>query len=302
MRVECLLVAAATAAATRVEWTQTVRMADGTLVLLEDQPPLVMQATSTAAVDSDPPALVLDRRQTYQTLTGFGGAFTEASAINWKSLDESDQAELIRLYFASPEEGGLGYTVGRVPINSCDFSPASYTFDDVDGDTDLEHFDSSVKHDVDAGMIGMILAAQKAVRAHGFELQLLASPWSPPAWMKVPVPVPWDASQQSMVRSAKPNGLLPEMQRPWANYFSKWIAAYVAHGIPIWAVTVQNEPEATAGWESMLWTPAFMASFVRDHLGPVLARDHPSVGIFGFDHNKDHVVEWAAVIAIGTEL
>jgi len=157
---------------------------------------------------------------------------------------------------------------------------------------DLVHFDNTVQHDVDNSMIPFMAAAQQKVKARGAELKLLASPWSPPAWMKVPVPVWWDAKNQSQVRSARPNGLLPEMQRPWAKYFSKWITAYKSHGIDIWAVTVQNEPEAAPNWEAMLWTPEFMATFVRDHLGPVLEADHPSVGIFGFDHNKDHVVGW----------
>ena len=83
------------------------------------------------------------------------------------------------------------------------------------------------------------------------------------------------------------------MQAPWAKYFSKWISAYKAHGVKVWGVTVQNEPENAAAWEGMLYTPKFMASFVRDFLGPTLKADHPDVVIIGFDHNKDHVVEWA---------
>ena len=83
--------------------------------------------------------------------------------------------------------------------------------------------------------------------------------------MKVPV-----NGVQSMLMSAKPNGLKAEMQRPWAKYFSKWIDAYTAHGVDVWGVTVQNEPEATAGWESMLWTPDFMASFVKVAQTPAL--------------------------------
>ena len=155
-------------------------------------------------------ALVVDRRHKFQEILGFGGAFTEAAAINWRLLSEEDQAEVIRLYFSSPEEGGHGYTLGRVPINSCDFSPGSYTFDDVEGDVELEHFDSSVQHDVDSGMIPFILAAQKAVVARGLELTMYASPWSAPKWMKTPV-----QGVQSMLTSATPNGLMPSMHRTW---------------------------------------------------------------------------------------
>ena len=176
-------------------------------------------------------------------------------------------------------------------VNSCDFSPASYNFDPLPDDVDLAHFDHTVAHDVDVGMIPMIQQAQDAVRARGFELNVYASPWSPPAWMKAPA---WE--QQSMLLSASPNGLLPEMQRPWANYFSRFISAYKKHGIKLWGVTVQNEPEASVGWEACLWTPEYMAGFVRDHLGPVLEADHPGVKIVGFDHNKDHVDVWAKTL------
>ena len=276
--------AASAFSAVEVQWTLTARNGDGSLQLLEDKKPLTMKPT----VKPSKAAIVIDRSKKYQEFSGFGGAFTEATALNWKKLSAEKQAEVIKLYFASAEEGGLGYTLGRVPINSCDFSPASYTFDDVVGDVELEHFDSSVAHDVENGMVPMIKAAQAATKARGERLKLLASPWTPPAWMKVPV-----NGVQSMLASAKPNGLLPSMQRPWAKYFAKWIAAYQSHGVDVWGVTVQNEPEATAGWEAMLWTPDFMASFVRDHLGPVLAEEQPDVVILGFDHNKDHVVEWA---------
>ena len=131
---------------------------------------------------------------------------------------------------------------------------------------ELKHFDESVSHDVESGIIPMILAAQEAVQARGAKLTMFASPWSPPWWMKAPVD-----GVQSMLRTAKPNGLLHSMQRPYANYFSKFISAYARHGIDLWGVTVQNEPEAAdVGWEKCLWTPAYQAQFVKNHLGPVL--------------------------------
>ncbi|KAL1526948.1 hypothetical protein AB1Y20_015638 [Prymnesium parvum] len=274
----------ALAGAPRVEWAQTARWADGTLTLLEEKPPLSMAPLTGTPSQS----ISVDSRVTYQEFVGFGGAFTEAAAINWKKLSKEDQERVIHLYFAPPEEGGHGYTMGRVPINSCDFSPASYSFDDTPGDVDLSHFDEGVAHDVASGVIEMIQAAMAKVEERGLQLKLLASPWSAPAWMKLPVD-----GEQSMSLSAKPNGLDPAMQGVWAKYISKWLTAYKAQGISMWGVTVQNEPEASAGWESMLWTPAFMATFVRDYLGPVLAADHPRLVILGFDHNKDHLVEWA---------
>ena len=84
-------------------------------------------------------------------------------------------------------------------------------------------------------------AAQAAVATRGLHLRLLASPWSPPAWMKLPGPT----GQRLMTGSAAPNGLDPKMQRPWADYFSKWLSAYKEHGVHFWGVTVQNE---VCGW------------------------------------------------------
>ena len=221
-----------------LEWTQTARYKDGSTDLLKSMPPLVFMPMP-ASQSMGGPVLSVDWSQEYQEILGFGGAFTEASAYNWRSLTADEQAEVIRLYFAAPSDGGHGYLLGRVPINSCDFSPTSYNFDNAtcdvhDGkctskDEGLEHFDDSVAHDVESGMIPMIQAAQKLVEKRGLKLSLFASPWSPPPWMKLPV-----GGNRSMLLSASPNGLDPAMQRPWAKYFSRFISAYKSHGIPMW--------------------------------------------------------------------
>lgn len=160
-----------------------------------------MHPLSELAADAH--TLEVDATSTYQEIVGFGGAFTEAAAINWRSLSDADQQEVIRLYFAGPEDGGHGYTLGRVPMNSNDFTMGSYSFDDVPDDTALDFFDDSVAHDVNVGIIPMIQVAQAAVRARGAKLNILASPWSPPAWMKWPA---GDWNQQSMLLSRAPNG------------------------------------------------------------------------------------------------
>ena len=274
----------------KLEWSQSALKEDGTYHLLKKMPPYALQGMPAPRKGA---RLTIDRSARHQSILGFGGAFTEAAALNWRSLSKPDQTEVIRRYFASPSEGGLGYTVGRVPINSCDFGPGdalrTYSFDNVTGDVDLAHFDDSVSHDVASGMIPMILAAQTAIKAAGGELRLFASPWSPPACMKLPV-----NGVRSMVLTAKPNGLDPSMQRPYAKYFSRFISAYKAKGIPMWGVTVQNEAEAAdVGWEKCVWTPEFQAQFVKEHLAPVLREEQPGVKIIGFDHNKDHVALWA---------
>ena len=279
---------AAASATVDIAWTATQRDKGGELKLLEDQKPITFAPMPSKPAEK---SLVVDWTKTYQEIVGFGGAFTEASAVNFKALSKHDQQKVMSLYFDDPSKDSLGYTLGRVPINSCDFSPASYNFDNVTGDDALAHFDDSVKHDVDAGMIPMILDAQARVAKRGYELKMFASPWSPPAWMKLPVEGATPA--RSMLTSATPNGLDPKHSRAWANYFSRFISAYRKQGIDLWGVTVQNEPEAAVGWEACLWTPQFMMEFVRDHLGPVLRKEQPKVKIIGFDHNKDHVHIWA---------
>ena len=280
------------AATVQIEWTQSAPLDGGMYNRAAPMPPI--ELVPMDAPPQDEGVLRIDRSVKYQSLNGFGGAFTEASALNWRSLPAAQQAEVIKAYFASADDGGLGYTLGRVPMGSCDFGPGdylrSYSFANVSGDVDLKHFDNSVSQDVQNGIIPMILAAQKAIASGGGgNLTLFASPWSPPGWMKLPV-----EGVRSMLRTAKPNGLDPQYQRAYATYFSRFISGYAAHGISMWGVTVQNEAEAAdVGWEKCVYTPEFMARFVKNHLRPVLDKDHPGTKIIGFDHNKDHVLLWA---------
>jgi glucosylceramidase len=242
-------------------------------------------------------ALILDRSITHQTILGFGGAFTEASAVNWKKLSESDQADIIQKYYGSPFHGGHGYTMGRVPMGSCDFSLDSYSFDNVTGDVDMKYFDMGVSHDEENGMLPMMRAAQDMVKNSGGEsgLRIFASPWSPPAWMKNAQLVKGKEIYR-MDGSAVPLGLNKTYQQAHANYFSHFVSAYKAKGVDLWGVTVQNEAEFAAAWEASVYTPEFERDFVKNYLGPKLTADHPDLQIIGFDHNKDHVVTWADVL------
>eukprot|EP01041_Mallomonas_annulata_P011965 gene11965-25063_t len=219
----------------------------------------------------------------YQTILGFGGAFTEASANNYFKLSEHIRAKVIDLYFG---KNGIGYTLGRVHINSCDFSLDSYSFDDVNKDYDLNFFDMQVTHD-QAEMIPFIKDAMKASKA---PIHLLASPWSPPAWLKQPM----SDGKKSMLGSAFPTGLRHEdkARKTWAKYISLFITAYKQQGVPIWAITPQNEPEFPAPWEACSYNTSSMHSFITEYLGPKLDDDHPEVLLFGFDHNKDHLFDW----------
>lgn len=137
-----------------------------------------------------------------------------------------------------------------------------------------------MKYDTGAGEGKSIPMIDEALK-RAPNLKLYGSPWSPPAWMK---------TTNQMLAGGK---LRPEAAASWAKYFSKWISAYESHGVPIWGVTVQNEPEADPPWESCIYSAQEEVAFVAEHLGPVLAEDHPNVKILGFDHNKDNIVRWA---------
>uniref|UniRef100_A0AAV1UWU4 Glucosylceramidase n=1 Tax=Peronospora matthiolae TaxID=2874970 RepID=A0AAV1UWU4_9STRA len=240
----------------------------------------------TRAVHSDAASVItVDVATQFQEIMGFGGAFTEAAALQFQRLSLEKQEELLTLYF-DPDKGSA-YTFGRVPMGSSDFSRASYSFDDVVNDTTLEHFDRDLKHDQEV----LIPFIQRALERQP-ALKLFFAPWSPPAWMKrkaidyVP----------SMLDSAKPIGLKDDVRATWALYFSRFITAYKKHGIAFWGLTPQNEPQAEVPWESCMYTAEYQAEFIGNFLGPTLERDYPELVLMVFDHNRGSVHQWATEI------
>ena len=214
---------------------------------------------------------------TFQRILGFGGSFTEAAAVTWARLDPNARQTFLADYFDA--DAGHGYTLGRVHMGSCDFALGNYSHVKEVGDLELRSF--SIERDR-AALIPFIQAAAAVRRA---PLRLLASPWSPPAWMK---------TTGTMNRGGH---LLPECRSAWARCYVRFIQAYAAEGIPIWAVSVQNEPEATQSWDSCLYTGEEERDFVRDHLGPELERAGlGDVRIIIWDHNRDRMVERAALV------
>lgn len=218
----------------------------------------------------------VDSRKTYQKIIGFGGAFTEAAAVTLSEISPELRAEAIGSYF--DRDRGLGYSIGRVHIHSCDFALGNYTYV-KDGDRDLATFD--ISHDRDL----IIPLIKDALKVRGDGIKLLASPWSPPAWMK---------SNGEMNRGGK---LLPEYRDAWAKYYVKFIEAYGKEGIPVWALTVQNEPAAVQTWDSCIYSGEEERDFIRDHLGPALNRAFgDEVKLLIWDHNRDIMVERAKAV------
>ena len=182
------------------------------------------------APESDIAVFVATERR-FQTLLGLGGAITDASAEVYGSLPPETRERFIQSLFS--EEQGLGYTLIRTPIHSCDFSSESHTYIE-EGDDDLSTFDIAPDRRFRIPMI------QDAIRAAGGSLTTFASPWSAPAFMK---------DNGSMLQGGK---LLPRYRAAWARYFTRFIEAYESAGVPIAGITVQNEPMARQTWESMI--------------------------------------------------
>jgi len=241
-----------------------------------------------------------------QPILGFGGAFTEAAALNFWSLNDAGRGVTMDLLFG---RDGLGYSLGRTHINSCDFSVGSYNFDDTEDDFDLDDFDSGVQHDLDSGMVDMMLLATKVAKESypdeaEYGMRIIASPWSPPPWMKAPTDDDAEGAlhAENMTGSALPvcirDGVGSESKyaKSWALFFRKFISAYSNHGIDFYGVTPQNEPEFAAPWDACAYDAVNEGEFIANHLGPTLSESHPDTKILMFDHNKDHMVKWAQML------
>jgi glucosylceramidase len=182
------------------------------------------------------PCIFVDPSKTFQTFLGIGGAITDASAETFSKLPKARQQELIRAYY--DPVNGIGYSIVRTNIHSCDFSSGSYTYVQ-ENDQSLSTF--NIDHDRKF-RIPMI---KEAIAAAGGKLNLYVSPWSPPSWMK---------DNKNMLQGGK---LLPEFRQSWANYYVKYINEYEKEGIPVWGLSVQNEPFRMNLWQNRNGNPAF---------------------------------------------
>ncbi|HNS47352.1 MAG TPA: hypothetical protein PKH94_08950 [Bacteroidales bacterium] len=208
------------------------------------------------------PCIFVDPSKAFQRFVGIGGALTDASAETFAKLSPETQEAFLRACFNKND--GICYSIARTNINSCDFSSDSYTYVN-ENDTALASF--SVAHD-EQYKIPFIKRAMEAAQG---ELPLFVSPWSPPAWMK---------DNDNMLQGGK---LLPDFYQAWANYFVKFIQAYENQGIPIWGLTVQNEPMAKQTWESCMYTAEEERDFIKTYLGPTLYAN-------GMNEKKTHCV------------
>lgn len=203
----------------------------------------------------------VDLNVRHQTILGWGGSFTDSAILNMKSLGEDLSTKLMASYYG---ENGLQYNFGRVPIGGSDFSTRAYSYDNQTDDYELSHWKLT---DEDLELkIPMIKLAMKLLKEAGNDqLKLIASPWSPPEWMK---------TSKSLVRGRLIKD--DKVYSSYANYLMKFYDAYEAHGIKFWGATVQNEPVASFlpfyGFNSLQFTSSDMIEFVGRFLGPALVK------------------------------
>jgi glucosylceramidase len=222
------------------------------------------------------PCIFVDPTNKFQSFMGIGGALTDAAAETFAKLPAAQQKEFLSSLY-DPQKG-IGYSLARTNIHSCDFSSDTYTYV-KENDASLNSFD--VSHDKQF----RIPFIKQSIAVAGGKLRMFVSPWSPPAWMK---------DNNDITQGGK---LKPEFRQAWANYYVKFIKTYESLGIPIWALSVQNEPMAKQRWESCIFSAEDERDFIKGYLGPTLQRQ--GLGdrkLIAWDHNRDLIYQRASVI------
>ena len=234
----------------------------------------------TSAHETSPADVVIDIHKTYQSIVGFGAALTDASAwLIQNKLDEGQRSALLHELFGPPP--GLNLNMTRLTIGASDFSLQQYTLDDLppgEVDPTLQHFN------VTSNLLDVIPTVREAL-AIDPQLRIIASPWSAPAWMK---------TSANLIGGE----LLEQYESTYADYLVKYVDTYRRYGIPIFALTLQNEP----GFEPVTYPgmdlPASTrARIVAQYLGPALARRKPRTRILEWDHNWDDPQQPLSVLA-----
>jgi len=216
------------------------------------------------------PAVVVDPTRRYQTMTGFGAAMTDSAAYVLNTLSPAVRAKTIAELF-SPT-AGIGISMLRNPMGASDFAVhGSYSYDDQPaGATDPALRDFSIGYDK-AYIIPMLRAAERA----NPRLTMMATPWSPPGWMK---------TSDSMITGS----FLPQYYAAYADYFVKYLRGYAAAGVPVRYISAQNEPlYGPTSYPGMYFPASDAATFIGKYLGPALRRAGLSTQILGYDHNWD---------------
>lgn len=200
----------------------------------------------------------------YQEMLGFGAAFTDAACYTFNRLDSSARDVLFHDLFHPSE---MGLNVCRTCIGSSDYATEMFSYDEGEPDPEMKSF--SIAHDQP-----YVLPILREARKQNPDLFLFSSPWSPPGWMK---------AGGSMLGGS----MRQHYFAPYALYFAKFLQAYAAEGVPIQAVTVQNEVDTDQDGRmpACAWPQEYEMGFVKGHLGPVLEKNNLPTKIWILDHN-----------------
>ena len=213
---------------------------------------------------TDANAIAIDPSQKFQEMLGFGAAFTDAACYTFNQLPSRAREQLFRELFHPSE---MGLSVCRTCIGSSDYSTELFSYDEGDPDPEMKRF--SIAHDQ-----AYVLPMMRLARHENPDLFLFSSPWSPPGWMK--------AGGSMLGGSMRPRNFAA-----YAQYFLKFLEGYAAAGVPIQAVTVQNEVDTDQDGRmpACLWPQEYEIRFVKDHLGPLLRKNSLATKIWILDHN-----------------
>lgn len=242
---------------------------------LARQPDIEISADEASSVD-----VAIDTSKTYQSIVGFGAALTDTSAwLIQNRLSEQQRSSLLSEMFGPPP--GLNLNMARLTIGASDFSLQPYTLDDVpfgSVDPQLQHFN------VAANLHDVIPTVREALAVNP-QLHVIASSWSAPAWMK---------TSENLIGGE----LLEQYESTYAQYLVKYVDTYRSYGIPIFALTLQNEPGfVPVTYPGMELSAVVRARIIAQYLGPALASRKPVTRILEWDHNWDEPDQPLSVLA-----
>jgi len=223
--------------------------------------------TKPGAKETD---VTIDDTISYQEIDGFGASFTDSSAYLINQVLDKDVRDKLMVKLFDHEEG-IGISVIRNPMGSSDYARKIYSYNCVPkGETDFQLSKFSINHDLED-----ILPLSQQALAINPKLKLMASPWSAPGWMKT-------------TDSMKTGELRPDCYAVYAEYFARFIKEYEKRGLPIYAITPQNEPLYEPEHYPSMFMPAHtQADFIANHLKPAFIKHGISTKILCYDHNWD---------------
>jgi len=244
--------------------------------LMAAQPSVNFNLGSTADAGTD--TVVVDAKQTYQSIDGFGASFTDSAAWLLMTVEPSSSLSGTLNDLFTRNGNGIGLSFMRIPIGASDIALSVYSFDDMPvGQTDPTLANFSITHDQ-----AYILPLIQQAKALNPNLKLMANPWSPPGWMKDP------ASMSPVSMLGGTLLMTSANEAAFANYLVKYIQAYQAAGVPIDYITVQNEPlNITTSYPSMGMSDSVQLALLQNYVLPALAANNISTKVFVYDHNWD---------------